>query len=146
MLVSLSLHPRSSRGAERIRQDKGRWSRPSKTALERSNLTEKFQFQESHAEAETKKTPGQIPVLSKKNHYIHLTYICNVSERGYTKRSFQNTDDLHFSPSCSMVVTLHDHITSPVVFCNMYLFLIISDVRAPHRHGKIMVTTWLPVD
>ena len=53
------------------------------------------------------------------------------------------TDYLHFSPSCSMVVTLHDHITSVVVFCNMYLCLIISHVRAPHWHGKIMVTTWL---
>ena len=42
-----------------------------------------------------------------------------------------------------MVVTLHDHITSPVVFCNMYLFLTISDVRAPHRHGKIMAIAWL---
>ena len=42
-----------------------------------------------------------------------------------------------------MVVALHDHITSPVVFCHIYLFLIISDVTAPHRHGKIMVTTWL---
>ena len=62
---------------------------------------------------------------------------------GYAKRSFQNPDDLHFSPRCSMVVTVHDHITSPVVFCNIYLFHIISDVRAPHRHGKIMVTTWL---
>ena len=25
----------------------------------------------------------------------------------------------------------------------MYLFLKISDVGAPHRHGKIMVVTWL---
>ena len=32
------------------------------------------------------------------------------------KRFFQNTDDLHFSPSWSMVVTLHDHITSLAVF------------------------------
>ena len=54
-----------------------------------------------------------------------------------------NTDDLHFFPSYSIVVTLHDHITSLVAFCNMYLCLIISDLRAPHRHGKIMVTTWL---
>ena len=58
------------------------------------------------------------------------------------KRSNVN-DDLHFSPSCSMVVTLHDHSTSPVVCCTMYLFPIISDVRAPHRHGNIMVITWL---
>ena len=42
-----------------------------------------------------------------------------------------------------MVVTLHDHITSPVVFRNVYLFLMISDVRAPHRNGKTMVTAWL---
>ena len=70
-LVSLSPHPRSRRGAERIRQGEGRWSRPPKTALERSNLTVKFQFRESHTEAETKKTPDQIPVpLKKKNHYI----------------------------------------------------------------------------
>ena len=125
----------------------------------------------------------------------------NVIERGCVNRSFQNADDLHFSPSCSMVVSLHDHIpslvvfckmylcliisnlrephigtvksrqsigcnhvntddshffsscsmvvtlrdriTSLVVFCNMYLCLVISDLRAPHRHGEIMVTTWL---
>ena len=35
-----------------------------------------------------------------------------------------------------MAVTVHDHITSPVVFGNTYLFLIISDVCQ-----KIMVTT-----
>ena len=28
-----------------------------------------------------------------------------------------------------MAMTLHDHITSPAVFVNKYLFLIISDVR-----------------
>ena len=54
-LVSLSLHPRSRRGAERIRQGEGRWSRPPKTALERSDLTNKSQFRESHTKAETKK-------------------------------------------------------------------------------------------
>ena len=64
-LVSLSLHPRSRRGAERIRQGKGRWSRPPKTALERSDLSGKFQFRESRTEVETKKTPDQIPVPSK---------------------------------------------------------------------------------
>ena len=62
-LLSLSLHPCSRRGAERIRQGEGRWSRPPKTAHERSDLTEKFQSRESHTtEAETKKTPDQIPV------------------------------------------------------------------------------------
>ena len=32
-LVSLSIHPRSRRGAERIGQGEGRWSHPPKTAL-----------------------------------------------------------------------------------------------------------------
>ena len=57
--------------------------------------------------------------------------------------SHVNTDDLHFFLSCSMVVTLHDHVTPLVVCCNMSLCIIISDLRAPHRHGKIMVSTWL---
>ena len=35
-LVSLSVYPRSRRGAERIRQGEGRLSRPPETALERS--------------------------------------------------------------------------------------------------------------
>ena len=68
-LVSLRAHPRSRRGAERIRQGEGRWSSPPKTALERSNLTEKSQFQASHIEAETKKTPDRIP---PKGIVIHL--------------------------------------------------------------------------
>ena len=75
-LVSLSPNPRSRRGSERIRQDEGRWSRPPKTALERSDLTEKFQFRESHTEAETRKTPNQIPVPSKKRIIIYSVYIC----------------------------------------------------------------------
>ena len=54
-LVSLSPHPRSCRGAEPIRQSEERWSRPPKTAIERSDLAEKFQFRESHTEAETNK-------------------------------------------------------------------------------------------
>ena len=42
-----------------------------------------------------------------------------------------------------MVVKLHGQITSPVIFCYMYLVLITSYVRAPHRHVKIVVTTLL---
>ena len=42
-----------------------------------------------------------------------------------------------------MVVTLHDHITLLVAFFNMYLCLMISDLRVPYRHGNIMVTAWL---
>ena len=66
-LVSLSIHPRSLRGAERIRQGERRWSRPPKTALERSDLTEKFQFRASHTEAETKKNSRP---KNKKNEHM----------------------------------------------------------------------------
>ena len=44
---------------------------------------------------------------------------------------------------CSMVVTLHDRITSLVVLCSIYIYIKISDLKASHWHGKIMVTTWL---
>ena len=54
-LASISPHPRSRRGADLTSQGEGRWSRSSKTALERSDVTEKFQFRESHTETETKK-------------------------------------------------------------------------------------------
>ena len=47
------------------------------------------------------------------------------------------------SPSCSIVVTLHYHITLPVLFSNMYIRLKTVDVTAPHRHGEMMATTWL---
>ena len=75
-LVCLSPHPRSCRGAERIRQGEGRWSRPSKTALERSDLMEKFQFRESHTEAETTKSPHQIPVRSKTRITLFIYMYC----------------------------------------------------------------------
>ena len=52
-LVSLSIHPRSRRGAKPIRQGEGRCSRPPEMALERSDFTEKFRFRASHTEAET---------------------------------------------------------------------------------------------
>ena len=65
-LVSLSPHPRSRQGAERMRHGEGRWHRHPKTALERSDLVEKIQFRESRTEAETEKTPDQIPVPLKK--------------------------------------------------------------------------------
>ena len=71
MLVSLSRHPRSCRSGEPIRQGGGHWSRPPKPALERSDLTEKFQFWESHTEAEAKKSPDQISVLSTKRIVVY---------------------------------------------------------------------------
>ena len=54
---------------------------------------------------------------------MQYTYI-NVMERVYTERSFQITYDSYFSRSSSMAVTLHDHITSPVVFNDMCISFI----------------------
>ena len=72
-LVSLSVYPRSRRGAERIRQGEERWSRPPKTALERSDLTEKFQFQESHTEVDPKKLlTKSLPPEKKSSHTIYM--------------------------------------------------------------------------
>ena len=65
-LISRSPHRRSRPYMERIRQGEGGWSRPSKTALEQSHLTEKFEVRESHTETETKKNPGQS--LSSQEH------------------------------------------------------------------------------
>ena len=76
-LVSLSIHPRSRRGAGRIRQGEERWSRPPKTALERNELTEKVQFRASHTEAETKKTPDRIP---QKLNTIYILVCISVHE------------------------------------------------------------------
>ena len=70
-LVSLSIYPRSRQGVERIGQGEGRWSLPPKTALERSELTEKFQFREPHTDAEATKTPlTKFLSPKKKNHSI----------------------------------------------------------------------------
>ena len=52
---------------------------PEDAALERSNLTEKFQFRESHTEVEPKKSLDQIPVLSKNKSlyvYVSVVYMC----------------------------------------------------------------------
>ena len=86
-LVSLSIHPCSRRGAERIRQGEGRWSRPPQTALERSDLTEKFQFQASHTEAETNKSPDR----KKKNDHIYVyVFFSNIDMYRYPGLEFQN--------------------------------------------------------
>ena len=60
-LVSLSVYPRSRRGAERIRQGEGRWSRPPKTALERSYLTGNSSSENRILRPRRKKTPDRIP-------------------------------------------------------------------------------------
>ena len=60
-LVSLSVYPRSRRGAARIRQDEERWSRPSKTALEPSYLTENSSSENRILRPRRNKTPDRIP-------------------------------------------------------------------------------------
>ena len=71
-LVSLSVYLRPRRGAERIRQGEGRWNLPPKTALERSDLTEKFRFRESDTEAQTKTNPDQFVSLQKEGSFYRL--------------------------------------------------------------------------
>ena len=71
-LVSLSIYPRSRRRAERIRQGEGRWSRPPKTALEPSYLTENSSSENRILRPRRKITPDRIP--PKKNGHIY-TYI-----------------------------------------------------------------------
>ena len=74
--VSLGIYPRSRRGAERIMKGEGCWSRAPKTALERSDLTEKFQFRESHTETETKQSLlTKSPSPRRKGSYIFCIFI-----------------------------------------------------------------------
>ena len=60
-LVSLSVYPRSCRGAERIRQGEGRLSRPPQTALERSYLTENSSSENRILRPRRKKTLPESP-------------------------------------------------------------------------------------
>ena len=67
-IVPLSPHPHSRRGLERIRQGEGRWTRPSKTALERSDFfaTEKFPVSTMpYRGRDGKKNSWPIPVPTK---------------------------------------------------------------------------------
>ena len=52
-LVSLSIHPSSRRGAERIRLGRGALEPPPKDGAGTKPFDPEFQFRESHAEAET---------------------------------------------------------------------------------------------
>ena len=71
-LVSLSIRPRSRRGAERIRPGEGRLSRPPKTALERSYLTENSSSANCILRPRRKKMPTQSP---KKRMIIYTSYM-----------------------------------------------------------------------
>ena len=71
-LVSLSPRTRSRPGAERIRQGEGRLSRPPKTALERSHLTENSSPENRILRPRRKKTPDRIP---KKSMVIYIYFV-----------------------------------------------------------------------
>ena len=72
-LVSLSIHPSSRRGAERIRLGRGALEPPPKDGAGTKPFDPEFQFRESHAEAETTTNswPNSCPL---KNTII--LYIC----------------------------------------------------------------------
>ena len=72
-LVSLSVYPRLRRGAERIRQGEGPWSRPPKTAFERIYLTENSSSENRILRRRRKKTLDLIS--EKKNDHIYI-YFC----------------------------------------------------------------------
>ena len=70
--VSLSVYPRSRRGAGRIRRGEGRCSRPPKTALERTYLTENSSSENRILRSRRKKTPDRIPPKKNEIMYIYI--------------------------------------------------------------------------
>ena len=68
--VSLGIRPRSRRGGERTRQGEGRWSRPPKTAVEISYLTENSSSTNRILRPKRKETPERIP--EETNDRIHI--------------------------------------------------------------------------
>ena len=63
-LASLSPPTRSRFGTQRIKQGEERWSRASRAALEPSDVTEKFEVQQCHTEADTEKNSLPTPASS----------------------------------------------------------------------------------
>ena len=71
-LVTLGIRPRSSRCAERTRQGERRWSRPPKTALERSYSTENSSSANRILRPRRKKTKTES--LKQENNIIYVYY------------------------------------------------------------------------
>ena len=69
-LVSLSVYPRSRRGAERIQHSEGRLGRPPKTALERSYLTETYSYENRILSRDKKKVLTES--RKKKNDHLYI--------------------------------------------------------------------------
>ena len=87
-LVLLSPRTQSRPGAERIRQGEGRLSRPPKTALERSYLTENSGSDNRILRPRRKKTPDRIP---PKRMIIYI-YLCGIISRVYPKYHTSGTN------------------------------------------------------
>ena len=66
------VYPRSRRGAERIQQGEGRWSRPPKTALERSYLTDNSSSENRILRPRRRNTPDRIPPKKDDHIYIYM--------------------------------------------------------------------------
>ena len=82
-LVLLSVYPRSRRGAERIRQGEERWSRPLKTALERSYLTENSSSESRILRPRRKKLLTESP--PKRISYISLYFYMITTRKWYIR-------------------------------------------------------------
>ena len=92
-LVSLSVYSRSRRGAERIRQGEGCWSRPPKTALEGSYLTESSSSENRILRPRREKLLTESPAkriiiyseeyISIHFSYFHIYLICFLTGRAH---------------------------------------------------------------
>ena len=93
-LVSLSVYPRSRRGAKRIRQGEGRLSCPPKTALERSYLTDNSS---SENRILTGRDGKKLLTESPQNRMIILAYIYSVQDNPPYKSQDTTTKDKKLS-------------------------------------------------
>ena len=74
-LVSLSVYPRSRRGAKSIRQGEERWRRPPKTVLEQSYLTKNSSSENRMPRPRQKKTPDRIhPKKLSHIYFMHSVF------------------------------------------------------------------------
>ena len=147
LLVSLSPHTRSRPGAERIRQGEGRLSRSPKPAPERSDLTEKFQFRETHTDAEMKKlltkslSPQNIESL-----YIYIfvkvyriysscdLYMCKFTDLQQLRLSCTRRISIQVQLQTDVVLSIFDARTT--VHCLLQLTFCVTskNTRYPQAH------------
>ena len=104
LLVSLSVYPRSRRGAKRIRQGEGRWSRPPKTALDRIYLTENSSSENRRCQAkqtvwrECQFRESQTPSETNAREYAKAKF-----KTSYNSLPFGNDDNFVNHPGAAEV-------------------------------------------